>query len=80
VSAPRGYRAEIRGFDFDHVFVRARSNSSARLLVARGFEEAGFGNVCGGFRHIVSVKLDARADTMPLCCEGDEGLCKVVRP
>ncbi len=77
----RTYRLEVRGFDFKHVLVRAKSRGRARYLCAEAFVDAGLGAWREGFRCIVSTKLDPTADDLPILVtlrepKRHDGLCR----
>lgn len=63
---PRTWRVGVRGFDFEHVHVRARTRSQARMIVALAFKDAGWGSVMDGLRHTTTVRLDPLASGLRL--------------
>jgi Holliday junction resolvase RusA-like endonuclease len=50
------YRVDVKGFDFDHVLVRAVSPVAARAVSAREQSDAGFGTFVDGLNSIVRVR------------------------
>lgn len=68
MSAPhlRSYIVFVRGFDFVHVYARAKSHSQARSVAARGFSDAGYGSFLEGLRHVTSVRLCPEAEALDL--------------
>lgn len=58
LSLVRTYRVGVKGFPFDHVFVRAKSRGRARTICARAFSEAGYGTIGDGYKQITSTRLD----------------------
>ncbi len=72
----RTYVALITGFDFDAVWVRARSRGRARAIVARSFEDAGYGSFKDGLQHVTSLQVADELDDWPLVYprRGPEGL------
>lgn len=76
MTSVRQYKVEVSGFDFRFVWARASSHAKARSIVARAFEDAGYGTFGDGIRHIRSCRLDRGAER-PLVSprRGPEGLC-----
>jgi hypothetical protein len=71
------YFVQVRGFDFDGVYVRARNHKRARWLCATEQADAGFGDIADGLRSITGCRLAPEAGTFPLLDETkSEGLVR----
>lgn len=73
----RTYRVGVRGFDFDHVLVMARSRGRARYLCALAYADADWGSVTDGLRHVVSCRIDNKINAALIYPQrGPEGLAR----
>ncbi len=74
----RTYRVVVTGFDFDRVFVRARSLPRARTICAQAIQDAGYTKtVYDAYTLVEGVQLHPEEDDRPLVRPslGPEGLC-----
>lgn len=75
-AAVRQFRVWVSGFDFDCVFVRAKTHARAKAFVARAFADAGYGSFGAGLLSITACRLDQGRARPIINARKSEGLCR----